>query len=189
MSKPRSERIDKTEPALAIRHGNTAKKYFTLAKSGMALGRAHGCDIQLDSPEVSGLHCIFTREPGEVVMRDCNSRVGTRVNGVKVKEARLHNGDVVQIGTFSFDVYLPWANVPQSESREALNIHKRRIEALERSRTRLAQLALKLRRRVRKLVKAIGHEDTKEILAQGARSTQIEEPRRETIPERQAAAV
>jgi pSer/pThr/pTyr-binding forkhead associated (FHA) protein len=187
-SKPQSERIDKTEPALVVRHGNTAKRHFTLGRSGVALGRAHGCDVQLDSPEVSGLHCIFTRAPGEVVVRDCNSRVGTRVNGIKVKEARLNNGDVVQIGTFSFDVYLPWALVPQSESREALNLHKRRIDVLERSRVRLAHLALKLRRRVRDLEAAGSQEDTKEIIARAARSTQIDRPA-ETTSERVAAQV
>ena len=140
------------------------------------------------SPEVSGLHCIFTRAPGEVTIRDCNSRVGTRVNGLKVKEARLNNGDVVQIGTFSFDVYLPWALVPQSESREALNIHKRRIDVLERSRVRLAQMALKLRRRVPALQAARAQDDTKEIVGRSARSTQIDRPA-EAVAERVAANV
>ena len=134
MSEPKSDRIDKSEPAFVVRHGNTSKKWFALTRKGMGLGRAHGCDIQLDSPEVSGLHCILSRAPGELIVRDCNSRVGTRVNGAKVREIALHNGDVVQIGTFSFEVYLPWGFQPTDVAKDPLELYRRRIGVLEKSR-------------------------------------------------------
>src|SRR5262249_38480823 len=81
-------------------------------------------------------------------IRDTNSRVGTRVNGAKVREASLHNGDIVQIGTFSFEVYLPWGFQPTEVAKDPLEIYKRRVAVLERSRDRLARLALKMRRRL-----------------------------------------
>jgi pSer/pThr/pTyr-binding forkhead associated (FHA) protein len=149
------------------------------------LGRAHGCDIQLDSPEVSGLHCILTRGRGELLIRDCNSRVGVRVNGAKVREVALRNGDVVQIGTFSFDVYLPWGALPPEVDKDPLEIHKRRIAVLERKRDRLARLALKLRRQLRD---RSGQEDTKQIRVDSERPTLHDRPA-ETFADRPAAGV
>ncbi len=181
MSEPRSERIDKTEPALVVRHGNTSKRWFALTRNGMALGRAHGCDIQLESPEVSGLHCILTRAPGELAVRDCNSRVGTRVNGQKVREAVLRNGDMLQIGTFSFEVYVPWANQPQEVAKDPLEIYKRRVAVLEKSRDRLARLALKIRRRLHDSKRL--QDETKVMFPQAERPTAIDR-RAPTIQDR-----
>lgn len=185
MSEPKSERIDKTEPALVVRYGNTAKKYFAITRNGVGLGRAHGCDIQLESPEVSGLHCILTRAPGELAIRDCNSRVGTRVNGHKVRESPLRNGDVVQIGTFSFEVYVPWAFQPADVAKDPVEMYKRRVAVLERSRDRLARLALKLRRKVREKLRT---DETKVLLPHAERPTEVDR-RAPTMQERTIVTV
>src|SRR5205807_2320682 len=98
--------LDKTLPALILKHGNAGKNQFTLDCAGMTLGRDRCCDIQLDAVEVSGVHCVITRCNG-LHVRDCKSRVGTHLNGERIHEAALHDGDVLQIGAFSFEVYFP----------------------------------------------------------------------------------
>lgn len=143
-----ADRLDKTEPALIVKHGNTAKKHIALRRSGMTLGRARGCDIQLDAPDVSALQCVITRGAAGVFVRDCGSRHGTKVNGEKIEEAPLHNTDIIQIGTFSFEVFLPWNQTPTDIASTTLDAAKNRLGRIEKSRERLTGLALNLRRRL-----------------------------------------
>jgi pSer/pThr/pTyr-binding forkhead associated (FHA) protein len=113
--------MDKTQPALIVQHGNTAQKERPIDRAGMTLGQARGCDIELDAPEVSNIHCVITRGPDGLYIRDCNSRTGTRVNGERIREAYLHDDDVLQIGPFSFQIYLPKVFVTQPERGPALS--------------------------------------------------------------------
>src|SRR5947208_2787722 len=112
--------MDKTQPALLVQHGNTAQKHRPLDRAGVTLGQARGCDIELDAPEVSSIHCIITRGPDGLYIRDCNSRMGTRINGERIREAYLHDTDILQVGPFSFQVYLPASFVTQPEKAPSL---------------------------------------------------------------------
>ena len=112
--------MDKTQPALLVQHGNTAQKHRPLDRAAVTLGRARGCDIELDAPEVSSVHCIITRAADGLYIRDCNSRMGTRVNGERIKEGYLHDTDILQVGPFSFQVYLPPSFVTQQEKGPSL---------------------------------------------------------------------
>ena len=112
--------MDKTQPALLVQHGNTAQKHRPLDRAGVTLGQARGCDIELDAPEVSSIHCIITRGLDGLYIRDCNSRMGTRVNGERIKEGYLHDADILQVGPFSFQVYLPASFVTQPEKPPSL---------------------------------------------------------------------
>lgn len=143
-----SQRFDKTVPTLIVKYGHTAKKYLGLDRSGIILGRARGCDIELEAPDISPVHCVITRGTTGLYVRDCGSRVGTKVNGEKVHEAVLHDGDILLIGGFSFEVYLPW-KVPPPDTGPTSPVDKERLKRLERSRGRLASLALAIRRRLR----------------------------------------
>src|SRR5438876_1200369 len=113
--------MDKTQPALLVQHGNTAQKHRPLDRAGVTLGQARGCDIELDAPEVSSIHCIITRGPDGLFIRDCNSRMGTRVNGERIKEGYLHDADILQVGPFSFQVYVPPSFATQSEKAPSMN--------------------------------------------------------------------
>lgn len=149
MNTKHSDRLDRTEPAFIVKYGNTGKKYLSLQRNGSILGRARGCDIELDSPEVSGVHCVVTRGPAGLYIRDCASRMGTKVNGAKVHDALLHNGDIVQIGSFSFEVYLPWKVTPSEGGGTVNFVYKQQVKRLQHSRERLVRLAMGLRRRLR----------------------------------------
>ena len=105
------------EPALVVAFGATANKRRVLSKHATLVGRNRGCDIRVDSPEVSGLHCLISRHPGGLTLRDCDSKSGVIVNGQPVRECELRDGDQLQIGPFSFIVSLPV--VPSIASAEA----------------------------------------------------------------------
>jgi pSer/pThr/pTyr-binding forkhead associated (FHA) protein len=112
--------MDKTQPALLVQHGNTAQKHRPLDRAAVTLGQARGCDIELDAPEVSSVHCIITRGSDGLYIRDCNSRMGTRINGERIREGYLHDTDILQVGPFSFQVYVPPSFVTQPEKGPSL---------------------------------------------------------------------
>src|SRR5262245_27553221 len=63
------------------------------------LGKATTCDLVIDDPFVSGLHCILERRSGDaLVVRDKSSRNGTFVNGVPIEAATLRPGSLIVVG-------------------------------------------------------------------------------------------
>lgn len=120
MKRKSSIGMDKTQPALLVQHGNTAQKHRPLDRAAVSLGQARGCDIELDAPEVSSIHCIITRGTDGLFLRDCNSRMGTRVNGERIKEGYLHDADILQVGPFSFQVYVPPSFATQPEKSPSM---------------------------------------------------------------------
>jgi pSer/pThr/pTyr-binding forkhead associated (FHA) protein len=62
------------------------------------IGRRATADIVLDDSTVSRRHALVLDRDGAPVIADDRSRNGVYVNGRRVREARLHHGDEVQIG-------------------------------------------------------------------------------------------
>jgi len=66
------------------------------------IGRTPENQIRLNKPAVSRRHAQIAQSEGGYVLRDLNSENGTYVNGERVKEKSLGDGDRVQIGTVRF---------------------------------------------------------------------------------------
>lgn len=66
---------------------------------GDVVGRAHGCDIQLEDPFVSRRHArVISRDVGTAI-EDLGSANGLYVNGRRSPGVTpLHPGDVLQMG-------------------------------------------------------------------------------------------
>jgi phosphoserine phosphatase RsbU/P len=62
------------------------------------LGRRTGNDLRLMEPDISREHAEVAREGGSYVLRDRESRFGTFVNSVRVKEQVLKHGDLIRLG-------------------------------------------------------------------------------------------
>src|SRR5262249_43325109 len=141
MRNEEKEPLDPSKPALVVSYGNAARKVRPLDADLLVLGRSPVCDFHLVSPEVAPVHCVLVRRTSGWLLRDCSGRPGTRLNGRVVQESPLEDGDVIQVGAFSFKVHLPAAPTGAPPTPALM-------ERLQQSRRRLGRLALRLRKRL-----------------------------------------
>ncbi len=71
---------------------------FALKAGVTHLGRGITADVRLDDHTVSARHAIVITRAGRLRILDDRSTNGTVVNGRRVDEAELHDGDVVVLG-------------------------------------------------------------------------------------------
>lgn len=69
----------------------------TIEETRAVLGRSEECEIYLEGETVSRAHCEIRRLGGVFLITD-HSRNGTYVNGRRIKECRLGDGDLIRIG-------------------------------------------------------------------------------------------
>ena len=85
------------------------------------IGRDPANVVAIIDPSVSRKHCLLRREEdGRFQIRDLDSRNGTMVNGVPVKEQWLRHGDEIATGDSIFLFLLEEENRPGSKSRVVL---------------------------------------------------------------------
>jgi pSer/pThr/pTyr-binding forkhead associated (FHA) protein len=82
---------------LAIEDGSDV---VVLALDGefMRIGRSPAADIVLDDASVSRKHALIVRRGERTVILDDRSRNGVHVNGTRVRESDLHDGDAIRCG-------------------------------------------------------------------------------------------
>jgi DNA-binding NtrC family response regulator len=95
--------------AVSVIEGPDAGASYTLpagAPHRLLLGTSAACTLRLTDREVSRRHCALRPEPerGALVIIDLGSTNGTFVNGVSIREAFLHGGETVRIGTTTITV-------------------------------------------------------------------------------------
>ncbi len=66
------------------------------------IGRNGDCDFPIDSPKVSRQHAVITRPRGGFRIEDLGSTNGTSVNGQRIQQAELTDGDIVVIADLEF---------------------------------------------------------------------------------------
>lgn len=88
------------EAELKIIKGPQTGSIFRLNSDSVTVGRSPRCDIFLNDMTVSRSHALIQRHEGTYEIVDQDSFNGLWVNGVNVHEAVLHDGDVIQVGTF-----------------------------------------------------------------------------------------
>jgi hypothetical protein len=66
------------------------------------IGRAPGCELQIESTSVSRHHALVLVGPRDSIIEDLNSTNGVFVNGRKVTRQLLSDGDAVTIGETQF---------------------------------------------------------------------------------------
>src|SRR4051794_15937365 len=69
-----------------------------LSAEVMHIGRSPAADIVLDDASVSRRHAVVARRGERTVILDDRSLNGVRVNGVRVTEKELADGDTVTVG-------------------------------------------------------------------------------------------
>ena len=87
------------ERRLLVTEGTRVREVLLVGT--VTVGRSPSCEISSADPRLSRAHATFEVEGNDVVVRDLESRNGTRVNGENAEAHRLTLGDVVEVGPFS----------------------------------------------------------------------------------------
>jgi len=90
-----------------------------LTHPDILIGRHSQADVRLPLPDVSRRHCRFLFGQGVWQVIDLNSLNGVYLNGEPVRQATLHQGDLVRIGGFIFAVDVNGANTEAAESKDS----------------------------------------------------------------------
>lgn len=69
------------------------------------LGSGSNCQIQLADPEISERHCRIEVQNEKLVLKDLRSQHGTYLNGARVFEAQLNDGDLLTLGSLDLVVH------------------------------------------------------------------------------------
>ena len=91
--------IPKIEPCyLVLVNGKPGEDTFRVDKPDVSIGRDGTCEIRLDDWLASKKHARLNIIGNNYVLTDLGSLAGTKVNGVRVKEKLLANGDIIEVG-------------------------------------------------------------------------------------------
>jgi len=84
---------------LHILSGVLEGKTFDLIEERITLGRGLDNMIRLEDGTTSHHHALLIADGMDYVLRDLNSTNGTRVNGLRIVETKVHNGDTIRLGS------------------------------------------------------------------------------------------
>jgi uncharacterized RDD family membrane protein YckC len=112
---------------IIINPTSSSKREVPLARTIVSIGRDPSNDVILPDAMVSRRHAVIEYRGNQYFIRDCNSSNGSVVNGDRVSERGLRDGDLVAIGTaqllFREELELeePGAKLVQHPSAPRLN--------------------------------------------------------------------
>jgi predicted component of type VI protein secretion system len=75
-----------------------------LDKPVLLVGRHQECDVLIPSRKISRRHCCIAQVHDTVAVKDLFSTNGVRINGVRVMEGVLGEGDELTIGNYRYKI-------------------------------------------------------------------------------------
>jgi uncharacterized RDD family membrane protein YckC len=84
---------------LIVNPTSSSRREIALPRSLLSIGRDPSNDLVLPDAMVSRRHAVIEYRGSQYYLRDCNSSNGSLVNGDRVSERSLRDGDLVAIGT------------------------------------------------------------------------------------------
>jgi transcriptional regulator with GAF, ATPase, and Fis domain len=91
---------------LSVVAGPYKEASFVITQDEVSIGRDPTNVLAIGDPSLSRRHCVITRDGENLKIRDLESRNGTFVNGVAVKETLLQDGDQLAFGDSVFVLQL-----------------------------------------------------------------------------------
>ncbi len=94
-------------------------------KSMITMGRAPKCDIKLDDPTISMVHCeLIIDEDGQYVVQDADSTNGLFVNEIRITKAKLSPGMWLFLGRTELVAMGPNCRIPVTATTYSSFLHK-----------------------------------------------------------------
>ncbi len=90
------------DAAMVMRTAQGPGQRYPLNREVIHIGRHRTNDIVIREERISRFHAEIRFERGQFVLYDLGSLNGVLVNGILTRQAILHPGDVVGIGSYSF---------------------------------------------------------------------------------------
>jgi uncharacterized RDD family membrane protein YckC len=84
---------------LIVNPTSSSRREIPLPRSLLSIGRDPSNDLVLPDAMVSRRHAVIEFRSSQYFLRDCNSSNGSLVNGDRVSERSLRDGDLMAIGT------------------------------------------------------------------------------------------
>ncbi len=116
---------------LKIMTGEQAGKSYSVANRPLAGGRDPAREIQIVDARVSRKHFVIRKDGDGHVIVDLRSENGVCVNGVKIDEARLQDGDQITVGGTT----LAYFSSDDPAHTDALQEYRKAGRALREDRT------------------------------------------------------
>jgi adenylate cyclase len=85
-------------PTFLIHRPDDETQVIKLKKETVTIGRRDDNDVVIDDVFVSRKHAELTKKGEHYVIKDCQSRYGTYLNGSTIDEAEVNYGDEIQLG-------------------------------------------------------------------------------------------
>ncbi len=105
---------------LRLRRGDALPEAIPLVRDRLMIGRT-GADLVLDDAAVSRRHCELVHQPGGWSVRDLGSSNGTYLNGERILERPLKDGDRLRLGQSELEFKEGAAPVEAAPARTAGN--------------------------------------------------------------------
>ena len=96
--------LDGVSANFIVKGPSGVEKSYPMRQMTMSIGRSDQCDISVKDGSMSGKHCEVSKISGEIRVKDAGSANGIWLNGERITDAELYDGDVIRCGQTSIRV-------------------------------------------------------------------------------------
>ena len=93
--------LDGVSANFIVKGPSGVEKSYPMRQLAVTIGRSDQCDISVKDSSMSGRHAEISKINGEIKVRDLGSANGIYLNGERVEEGELFDGDVLRLGQTS----------------------------------------------------------------------------------------
>jgi len=119
--------------SITIAGKNSQPYRFTLDRKKVSIGRGADCDIVIDCPSVSSLHCTMERVDGGYILRDRKSTNGITLDEEAMAVIDLRNNNDVKVGDVEFGYELSDEELDDLDEEEFAPQEKKMSEVKEKA--------------------------------------------------------
>jgi FHA domain len=103
-------------PRLVVNPDKPDAWEIKLKQGANLIGRGDASDFKIADPSVSSSHCQIVIDGNSVSIRDLGSTNGTFINGERVQQTKLENGQAIRLGGVNLVFYAPAVAEPPTPS-------------------------------------------------------------------------